>query len=120
MICAGPEVGGVIDTQRRRLLEPYGRTRLIRALMVPAVEADILDAVRALVARCDVVLVTDSSGLAFAAVAAAFGLKLVACEALGGACIPECAEVQPTAAAAVTLRIRSSTILFDTGGGAVS
>jgi len=95
-----------------RILEGFGRTRLTRALLVPGSEADIADAVRGLVARCDVVLVTDSSGLAFAAVAAAFDLQLVACEALGGACIPECAEVQP--AAAVTLRVRSSTIVFDT------
>ena len=86
--------------------------RMIRALIVPGIEAEIVDALRGLVARCDVVLVTDSSGLAFAAVAAAFGLQLVACEALGGACIPECAEVQQAAAAGVTLRIRSSTVVF--------
>ena len=121
MICAGTVVGGVLDTQSQRaarILAGYGdgRTRLTRALMVSGSEADVADAVRGLVARCDVVLVTGSSDLAFAAVAAAFGLQLVACAALGGACIPECAEVQPAAdaAAVVTLRIRSSTIVFDT------
>ena len=53
-----------------RILEGFGRTRLTRALLVPGSEADIADAVRGLVARCDVVLVTDSSGLAFAAAGA--------------------------------------------------
>ena len=117
VICAGPVVGGVIDVQSQRvarILEGFGRTRLTRAVIVPFSEADIADAVRGLVARCDVVLLTDSSGLAFSAVAAAFGLQLVACEVLGGASIPECAEVQPGTAAAVTLRVRSCIIVFDT------
>ena len=85
--------------------------------MVPGSEADIADAVRGLVARCDVVLVTDGSGHAFAGAAAAYSLKLVACETFGGARIPEGAEPQVSAEnarALVTLRIRSSTIVFDT------
>lgn len=125
VVCAGAAVGRCSDAQSKRaahILDGYGRTRLTRVLMVPGSEADIADAVRGLVARCDVVLVTDGGSHAFAGVAAAYSLKLVACDALGGARIPECAEPQPAAEtrSLVTLRLRSSTVVFDNATAVVS
>ena len=116
VVCAGAVVGCCTDAQSQRaarIFDGYGRTRLTRLLVVPDSEADIADAVRGLVARCDLVVVTDGGDHAYAAVAAAFGLKLVACEPLAGLRIPECAELQPSTL--VTLRIRSGTIIFDNG-----
>jgi hypothetical protein len=62
--------------------------------------ADVAAAVRALAARCDVVLVSGDGacardgGPALAGVAHAFGLRLVSCVQPGAPVLPEGAELQ--------------------------
>jgi hypothetical protein len=109
-----------------RGLSACARVRLVRLEVVPDNEADAAAALRSLATRCDAVLVSCSEhGCALRAAAAAFGLRLVACEQLMDVRVPEGSELAQAEAAQaagapplVVLRVGSCTVFLALGAAA--